>query len=281
MLAVCWSRGCKLKNKSENILCFAQHILSLQQYQLKSMTKRAIVIGASSGIGHEVARLLVADGWKTGVAARRVERLELLKQSATDDDVLTAEIDVTAEYACERLTELIGRLGGMDLFFYASGIGKQNYNLDESIEMQTVMTNGAGFCRMVGCAYRYMAENGGGQIAVISSIAGTKGLGAAPSYSATKALQNRYIEALAQQANMRRLNISFTDLRPGFVATALLGNDPYPMLMQADKVAREIVKAVYSKKRVRVIDWRWRILTAAWSLIPGCIWRRLPIGFPR
>ena len=80
--------------------------------------KRAIVIGASSGIGREVARLLMAEGWTLGVAARRTDLLQTL------GDVQVEQIDVTSEKAPERLRALIDKVGGMDLFFYASGIGR-------------------------------------------------------------------------------------------------------------------------------------------------------------
>ena len=174
------------------------------------MMKRAIVVGASSGIGMEVARLLLQQGWTVGVAARRVELLQTIGQ------VEVAQIDVTAEDAAERLRSLITRLGGMDLFFYASGIGKQNRELKEDIELATMQTNGVGFTRMIGEAYRYFATQGEGHIAAITSIAGTKGLGPAPAYSATKAMQNVYLQALEQQAHARGLKIHFTDIRPGY-----------------------------------------------------------------
>ncbi|MBR5118740.1 MAG: SDR family NAD(P)-dependent oxidoreductase [Muribaculaceae bacterium] len=239
--------------------------------------KKAIVIGASSGLGNEVARLLLEQGWTLGVAARRVEALELLRELAPER-VQTQAIDVTSDDATAALDELIAKVGGMDLLFYAAGIGKQNMELESDFELNTVTTNGLGFTRMIGAAYRYMATHGGGHIAAISSIAGTKGLGAAPSYSATKAFQATYLQALEQQANMRKLNIRFTDLRPGFVATPLLGDNPkYPMLLETKKVAREMVKAINSGKHVWVIDWRWRITTALWRRIPKCIWRRLKI----
>ena len=142
--------------------------------------KRVIIIGASSGMGQEVAKLFIADGFTVGVAARREDRLQALKHLAPDR-VEVAIIDVTAEDAPDRLRGLIDRLGGMDLFFYASGIGKQNRTLSPDIEMNTVNTNGMGFTRMIGEAYRYFAERGEGHIAAITSIAGTKGLGPAPS----------------------------------------------------------------------------------------------------
>lgn len=238
--------------------------------------KRAIVIGASSGLGHEVAKLLLADGWQLGIAARRVERLEEFKAQASDRVEVQA-LDVTSDDAPQALEALIEKVGGMDLFFYASGVGSQNMELEPSIELDTVATNGMGFTRMIGDAYRYMAEHGGGHIAAISSIAGTKGLGAAPSYSATKAFQNTYIQSLEQQANMRGLNIAFTDLRPGFVATALLGGTKYPMLLKPEKVAREMVRAIKHRRHVWVIDWRWRIVTALWRRIPRCLWRHLKV----
>lgn len=123
-----------------------------------------------------------------------------------------------------------------------------------------------------------MAQHGGGHIAAITSIAGTKGLGPAPSYSATKAFQGTYIEALEQLANTQKLNIRFTDVRPGFVGTALLNDgNRYPMMLRKEDVAFEIVEAIRKHKHVCVIDWRWRIVTALWRCIPKCIWRHLPL----
>ena len=244
--------------------------------------KRAVVIGASSGIGLEVARLLLRDGWQLGVAARREDRLLALKREAeeeADNRVIIVEcIDVTADDATAKLRTLISRLGGMDLFFYASGIGKQNRTLTEDIELATVQTNVLGFTRMVGEAFRYFAEQGRGHIAAITSIAGTKGLGSAPAYSATKAMQNTYLQALEQQAHARHLDIRITDLRPGFVDTDLLaGNFHYPMMMRPERVAQEILRAIRRREHVRVIDWRYRLLTAAWRCLPRWLWRRLPL----
>ena len=242
--------------------------------------KRAVVIGASSGIGHEVAKLLISDGWKVGVAARREAMLNDLGAAAT------ACIDVTADDATQRLQLLIDSLGGMDLFFYASGIGHQNRQLREDIELSTMQTNALGFTRMIGEAYRYFTDQqehpqagddakAWKHIAAITSIAGTKGLGPAPAYSATKAMQNVYLQALEQQAHQRGLRIRFTDIRPGFVDTALLAGDfHYPMMLRPERVAQDIVAAINAHSHIRVIDWRYRIMTAFWRRIPRFIWRR-------
>ena len=239
---------------------------------MEKQGKKAIVIGASSGIGLEVAKLLVGAGWTVGVGARRVERMQQIGAVAVE------QIDVTESNATATLQQLINKTGGMDLFFYASGIGKQNRELHEDIELATMQTNALGFTRMIGAAYRYFALQGNGHIAAITSIAGTKGLGPAPAYSATKAMQATYLQALEQQSNKRGLDIRITDIRPGFVDTALLSGDVrYPMMLRPERVAKEIVAAINRQSHVRIIDWKYRILTAFWRRIPRFVWRRMKL----
>ena len=238
--------------------------------------KRAIIIGATSGIGEEVAKLLVQQGWHIGIAGRREEALEKL-QATAPGQIVIQRLDVTDPDAPTLLETFIQKLGGMDLFFLSSGIGSQNPDLKPEIELNTTRTNVEGFTRMVTSAFNYFKPRGEGHIAVISSIAGTKGLGIAPAYSATKRFQNTYIEALAQLSRMQHLNIHFTDIRPGFVATDLLKSGKFPMLMQANQVAKSIVRALNRKKRVIVIDDRYRVVVFFWRMIPRWLWERLPI----
>jgi short-subunit dehydrogenase len=241
------------------------------------MDKKVIIIGATSGIGREVALIYIAQGWKVGVAGRREAELEALR-AAYPEQVSAQVLDVTHEDAPEKLQALIEQVGGMDVFLLSSGIGKQNTTLQTGLELATAATNVEGFIRMTNAAYHYFEQQGHGHLAVISSIAGTKGLGAAPAYSATKGFQNIYIDALDQLARMQKLNIRFTDIRPGFVATPLLNDKKkYPMLMEAPIVALDIVSAIEKKKRVAIIDWKYRILVGFWRLIPKWIWLRLPI----
>ena len=114
---------------------------------------------------------------------------------------------------------------------------------------------------------------------MISSIAGTKGLGIAPAYSATKRMQNTYIDALDQLSRMNKSEICFTDIRPGFVKTALLNTEKnnYPLMMEVGFTARKIEKAIEKKTRIAVIDWKFAFLVFFWNLIPNWLWRRLPI----
>ena len=262
------------------------------------MAKKAIVMGATSGIGMEVAKLLAAKGWQVGIAGRRIERLQTLisdnkttlqsggtisDNKATPQGGITCyqQIDVTSAEAPSLLLEFIDKLGGMDLYFHSSGIGWQNNSLDIEKELKTVETNGLGFTRMVDTAFNWFAthhqNNSKARIACITSIAGTKGLGAAPAYSATKRFQNHYLECLSQQARMRHLPIAITDIRPGFVKTDLIAGSSYPLQLKPEDVAKHIVSAIENGKEVKVIDWRYDILVFLWRLIPRWLWTRLKI----
>lgn len=239
--------------------------------------KKAIIIGATSGIGRETAKSLLKKGWRIGIAGRRQQALEDLRRDAPELIEIQA-LDVTQNDAAEKLDRLIRKLGGMDLFLLSSGVGFQNMDLNIETELDTVRTNAEGFTRMVDAAFSYFRQKGSGHLAVISSIAGTKGLGAAPAYSATKRFQNIYIDALEQLAHLQKLDIHFTDIRPGFVATDLLNDGKhYPMLMKADQTGRRIVRALERKKRIAVIDWRYRILVFFWKMIPRRIWKHLSV----
>ena len=251
-------------------------------------------MGATSGIGQEVARLLAANGYEVGIAGRREERLVQMAQ-ATPGIVTHRQIDVTKEDSPTELQKLIEELGGMDLYFHSSGIGWENVALDADKELKTVETNGVGFVRMVSAAYNWFAEQRADEakqraegdeqrasskerkarIACITSIARTRGLGAAPAYSATKRMQAHYLECLSQQARMRHLNIGITDIRPGFVATDLIAGSHFPLQLKAEDVARTIVRAIERGSEVVTIDWRYRLLVAAWQLIPRWLWVRL------
>lgn len=251
------------------------------------MAKKAIVTGATSGIGMEVAKLLAAKGWQVGIAGRRIERLQALiaesKTTMQGKGGITCyqQIDVTSTNAPAQLLELIDKLGGMDLYFHSSGIGWQNNSLDIEKELKTLETNGLGFTRMVDTAFNWFATHHHStpkaRIACITSIAGTKGLGAAPAYSATKRFQNHYLECLSQQARMRHLPIAITDIRPGFVKTDLIAGSSYPLQLKPEDVAKHIVNAIENGKEVKVIDWRYDILVFLWRLIPRWLWTRLRI----
>ena len=239
--------------------------------------KRIVIVGATSGIGLEVAKLCIREGWRVGAAGRREEALEALR-ALSPEQVVTEPLDITRADAPEHLSRLVDKLGGMDIYLHSSGVGSRNTDLRPDIELNTLRTNGEGFVRMVTAAFGYFRANGGGHLAVISSIAGTKGLGSAPAYSATKRMQNTYIDALAQLARMEKLHIRFTDIRPGFVATPLLAGDGhYTMLMEVGKVAARIMRVLKRQRRRAVIDRRYAVFVFFWKLIPEWLWERMAV----
>ncbi len=238
-------------------------------------------MGATSGIGLEVVKVLASKGWQLGVAGRRDDVLQLLSNEVPQVMAVRA-IDITRDDAPQRLNGLINELGGIDLYFHSSGIGYQNPDLDADKELRTVETNAVGMTRMVDFMFNYFAQRPDheGHIAVMSSIARTRGLGAAPAYSATKRYVSHYLECLSQLCTIRRLHhIHLHDIRPGFVRTPLIADgNRYPMQLDPERVAQSIVRGIERDRSVITVDWRYRLLVAGWRLLPRWLWVRLPIA---
>lgn len=242
--------------------------------------RRIVIIGASSGIGARVALDFARRGWKVGIAARRIDILETFRQQYPDN-IVCRSLDVTADDAVENFYDLIECNGGADTVLYAAGVGWSNPEMNLQEDIDTVGVNVDGFTRIVNAAYRYFrdtANNGRGQIAAITSVAGTMGLGVSAAYSASKRYQQTYLQALAQLAHMQRVAVDITDIRPGFIRTPLLKSDKkYPLLMNLDYAAPRIELALLRRRRVQVVDWRWNVLVGFWRLIPSALWCRLPV----
>lgn len=244
--------------------------------------KQAIIIGATSGLGEAVARQLIGEGWRVGIAGRREQRLEALQAEYGRDRVAYRVMDVMLPSATEALDALLDEVPAPDVLLYATGIGRQNPDLEEDMEIRTVQTNCEGMVRIVDHFINYVKRTPRydtkhrAHIAVITSVAGTMGIGQAPAYSATKSMQSAYLVALSQLIRMRRLPITVGDIRPGFVATEILNPEKhYPMLMTAEVAARHIIRSMKRRRRITIFDWRYRLLVGFWRLIPRWLWERL------
>ena len=188
-------------------------------------------------------------------------------------------IDIAADDASSKIKRLIDRLGGVDIYFHAAGTGWSNPTLDLDKEMTTVATNVRGFVTSMVTAYRYFVDNNlKGRIVAITSVAGTKGIGSMAAYSASKAAASAYMVALEQLAYSEGVDVTFTDIRPGWIRTPLLRDDTvYPMEMSLPYVVPLIIRAIVRHPRVAVIDCRWRLVVALWSLLPDCVWTHIDI----
>ena len=120
---------------------------------------QAIIIGATSGIGKEVATRLLERGWRVGVAGRREQALAALQESYGTERVVIAPMDVITQESVEKLDDLLKALPSPDLFLYMSGVGYQNVELDEEKELRTVRTNCEGMVRMVDHFLNYVKSN--------------------------------------------------------------------------------------------------------------------------
>ncbi len=243
--------------------------------------KKIIIIGASSGMGMRIATDFARLGWRVGIAARREDRLRQIKDLYPDRIEYMA-IDVTAQDAVDKFYKLIELIDGMDYLLYTAGCGWYDPELDDAKTEHTLAVNCIGFGRIMNAAYKYYKDTANlhtGHIAAITSVAGVKGLGCSAAYSASKRFQWNYLQALDQLAHIQHVNVSITDIRPGFVDTPLLDkNQKYPMEMSIDYVAPKIEAAVLSARRVSYIDSRWCVVSKLWNLIPNALWRHLQIS---
>lgn len=240
--------------------------------------QRIIIVGGTSGIGHYLALKFAAQGNIVGVTGRRSELLDALKNEAPiPDNIFTSSFDVTDDDAPKFLLALIEQMGGMDRLVYCAGYGVNTRDIMVDRELTSIDVNVKGFVKVVDTAFNYYGENQReGQIATISSIAATKGLGTAACYSASKRFQAQYLEALEQVAGYKHYKIKFTTIQPGFIQTEFIHHD-YPMTMSLDYAAKRIFKAIEKCRRFKVIDWRWSIVVSIWKLVPRSLWVKLKI----
>jgi len=237
--------------------------------------KKAIVIGATSGIGKRLAEILAKDGYKVGITGRRTELL-LDLQRQNPDAFVTRSFDISdAALLVDNLEELVSELGGLDLLVISSGTGDLNGTLDFQIEKRTIDTNVTGFTGIAGWAFNHFQKQGYGHLVAITSIGGLRGSREAPSYNASKAYQINYMEALTQKAAKTNNRIVVTDIRSGLVATAMAKGKGLFWVMPVEKTVRQIYGAIKRKKRVAYVTKRWKVIAWALQQLPNFIYDKM------
>ncbi|MFZ3274457.1 MAG: SDR family NAD(P)-dependent oxidoreductase, partial [Lutibacter sp.] len=137
--------------------------------------KTALIIGASSGIGKELAKLLAEDGYKIIITGRRENLLQEIKATNPEKFVVKVQ-DVTDLNACETLfSDLKNELDSIDLIVYSSGVGDPNYDLAWEKELPTLQTNVISAVKIYGLAYNLFRKQGYGHLVGISSVASIRG----------------------------------------------------------------------------------------------------------
>lgn len=237
--------------------------------------KKAIIIGATSGIGKAVAEILLQEGYLVGVTGRREDLFPAMQQQFTGR-IFCKKMDVqelsTLTSICN---ELVNQMGGLDLLVISAGIGEGNKQLDFEIENDVIKTNIQGFTCIADWGITFFKKQGYGHLVNISSIAGIRGNGIAPSYNATKAYQINYLEGLRINVKDYGSSITITDVRPGFVDTAMAKGEGLFWVASVQKAAEQILEAIRQKKQVVYITKRWRLIALFLRIIPFSILKRV------
>ena len=236
--------------------------------------KQGIIIGASSGIGYELAVQLAAKGYQLGLVARRLEKLEQLSSILSGEHFI-AQSDVSeAEKAQQKLTDLIDKMGNVELIILNSGVGQQEKKLDWAIQREMIEVNIRGFAALTVISMDYFRERGNGHLVGISSVAAHMSSGMAPTYSATKAFVSSYLNGMRSRAEYSKLPITVTTVEPGFVDTPMVQGTPI-WTASVEKAVAQLVAAIISKKGHIYITKRWRYVAWLLNLMPKWLMRRM------
>jgi short-subunit dehydrogenase len=243
--------------------------------------KRALVIGASVGMGREVAKLLAADGYIVGMAARRISLLEKVQQEIPTQTYI-AQIDVSKhDEAVEKLGAMIQEMGGLDLLVIAvTGFWDADFeNTDWTDFLSVLHVDVIGFFALARTALTFFEAQGYGHLVGFSSIDGLHGVASAPAYSAAKAFCSRYLDAERNNYIQKGVPIFVTDIVPGWVNSK--GDIDFTQLPNSywveslEDASREIFEAIKNKVPVAYITKRWQKVAELLSTIPNDLYNAL------
>jgi len=222
----------------------------------------AIITGASSGIGHALARALAQQRCRVGLIARRQEPLSelaaVIEQAGGRAAYAVADV-VDRSRTVAAIHEVSAQLGPVDLLIANAGVGAPTMvePLNVSDIEKMIRVNVLGVVYSIEAVLPQMLERRRGHLAAVSSMAAYKGLPGESGYTASKAAVNTFMEGLRIQ--LRDRGIIVTTICPGFVKTPMTEVNEFkmPFLLEADEAARRIVKAL--RRRVKVYNFPWRM----------------------
>jgi len=237
--------------------------------------KKAIVIGASSGIGRELALILAREGYEVGLVARRGHLLlSLQKEIETRSYIKQIDMARVSE-AMAGITSLIQEMNGVCLFIICAGIGFINPELIWDKERETIEVNVLGFCAMANVAMNHFLAQGNGHLVGISSVSALRGNGSAPAYNASKAFISNYLEGMRQRAFKSKKEIAISDIKPGFMATEMAKGSTVFWAASPQKAAGQVYSTIKKKRYHAYITRRWRLIAWLLKLVPRYLYDRL------
>lgn len=209
--------------------------------------KKAIVIGATSGIGRELALMLSQNGYTVCITGRRSNLLEQA-QAGMNNGSFFRQMDVTdAEAAINTFNSIAEEMGGVDLVVISAGKVFVEPELSWQNDKITIDTNASGFAAMASTAYRHFEAQGAGHLVGITSVAAVRG-GGTVAYNESKAFASSFLAGLRFRTAKLGLPIQITDVRPGFVDTALAKGEDLFWVQPLDKAAGQIYRAIRREK---------------------------------
>lgn len=236
--------------------------------------KKAIVIGASSGIGRELAKLLASDGYNLAIVARRAHLLNVLQKELPNGAVVKILDIADTDQTISSLSGLIAEMGDINLVVFASGTGDLNDTLDWEIEREAITTNAMGFVAAANVVLKHFIKRKSGHFVAISSISAIRGGKASPAYNASKAFMSNYLEGLRQKVTSLGLPITITDIKPGFVNTAMAKGEGLFWVASPQKAANQIYDVIRKKKSHAYITKRWKLIGWLLRIMPGYLYNR-------
>jgi short-subunit dehydrogenase len=245
---------------------------------------RAIITGASSGIGEALARELARRGWDIALLARRADLLESLSRDLPTKSV-ALPCDVTdADSVRQAVKQGEAALGGpFDLAIANAGVGVPSHASKFVLADAELMVrvNLLGMFNLFDAVIPSMIERRAGRFAGVASIAGLRGLPTSSVYSATKAAMHAFLEA--SRVELRQYGVGVTTVNPGFVITAMTEKNRFrmPFLMKVDDAARVIANGLERSKRVIEFPRPMSILMRLARFIPDAIWDRATMPYAR
>lgn len=239
----------------------------------QDVLKKAIIIGASSGIGKALAQVLSGDGYEVGIVARRVELLHELQKTLPNKSYIK-QIDVSdSDRAMLLLRELTSEMGGYDLIILNSGISCSDQDRDWIKQKQMIDVNVVGFAAIAHEALDHFIQKGHGHIVGITSIAALRGGKQAFTYCATKAFDAILLEGIRNTVRSFHLPIFVTDIKPGYVDTDMVKDSKNKFWEASPELAAEqIYDAIKAKSNHAYVTKRWGLIAWVISLAPDWLY---------